>query len=52
MANKIQFDEWIEWLNTNNIQVNIKHEDFKEYYNNLDTPELNLHNFNMLNNGE
>jgi hypothetical protein len=45
---KTTFEKWLKWLNTKSIKITIEHEYFKEYYQNLETFENNLKNFNNL----
>tara|TARA_R100001163_G_scaffold39149_1_gene29824 strand:- start:659 stop:814 length:156 start_codon:yes stop_codon:yes gene_type:complete len=50
MKTKIyHFEDWLIWLNENQIPVNTKHIYFKEYYQNLETFENNYKNFKNLN---
>ena len=39
------FEDWLKWLNENQIPINIKHMNFKEYYQNLETFENNYIEF-------
>ena len=49
MKTKIyHFDDWLTWLNINHIPVDIKHVDFKEHYQNLESFENNYKNFMKL----
>ena len=43
------FEDWLIWLNENQIPISIEHMYFKEHYQNLETFETNYHNFNNLN---
>lgn len=46
MKTKIyHFEDWLTWLNENQIPINIEHMYFKEHYQNLETFENNYIKF-------